>query len=80
MSSAGVFYYTLGNIRPMFHSRLQAIQLISVAKYLDIRQYGFDAFDPEFHCKCQYPWKGGFQLELYTCTCILPCQLTLYVL
>ena len=32
----GVFYYILGNIRPMFRSTLQAVQLLAVAKSSDI--------------------------------------------
>ena len=32
----GVFYYTLGNIRPIFRSSLQAIQLASIARSVDI--------------------------------------------
>ena len=60
MSSAGVFYYTLGNIRPMFRSRLQAIQLISVAKYSDIRQYGFDALIQNFIANVNTLGKVGF--------------------
>ena len=36
----GCFYYTLGNIHPIFRSSLQAIQLLSVAKTSDIRTYG----------------------------------------
>ena len=43
-----MFYYTLGNIRPVFRSCLQAIQLISVAKSSDIRLCRFDALIQPF--------------------------------
>lgn len=36
----GCFYYTIGNIRPMFRSNLRAIQLLAIAKTSDIRSYG----------------------------------------
>lgn len=47
-SPVGVFYYTLGNIRPVFRSCLQAIQLIAVAKTSDIRLCGFDGLIQPF--------------------------------
>ena len=40
LGAAGCFYYILGNIRPIFHSNLRAIQLLAVAKTHDIRTYG----------------------------------------
>ena len=39
----GVFYYTLGNIRPMFRSSLQAMQLVAIAKASDIHTYSCDS-------------------------------------
>ena len=60
MSTIGVFYYTLGNIRPMFRSRLQAIQLISVAKNSDIRRYGFDVLIQNFILSINTLGKVGF--------------------
>lgn len=36
----GCFYYTIGNIHPIFRSNLRAIQLLAVAKTCDIREYG----------------------------------------
>jgi len=43
--STGMFYYVLGNIHPVFQSSLQCIQLIAVAKSVDIKtpKYGCDA-------------------------------------
>ena len=40
---AGCFYYTLGNICPIFRSNLRAIQLLAVAKTSDIHTYGCEA-------------------------------------
>lgn len=40
---SGVFYYLLGNIRPIFRSTLQSVQLVAVAKAADIHSYGFEA-------------------------------------
>ena len=48
VSPVDVFYYTLGNICPVFRSGLQAIQLIAVAKTSDIRLCGFDALIQPF--------------------------------
>ena len=39
---SGVFYYILGNIRPVFRSNLQNIQLVAIAKSADIKKYGCD--------------------------------------
>jgi hypothetical protein len=39
---AGVFYYVLGNIRTIFRSSIQNIQLICIAKTNDIKDYGID--------------------------------------
>ena len=40
---AGVFYYLLANIRPVFRSSLQSMQLLlAVAKAEDIHFYGCD--------------------------------------
>ena len=38
----GVFYYTLANICPIFRSSLQVIQLVCVARSVDIKTYGCD--------------------------------------
>ena len=37
-----MFYYTLGNIRPVYRSNLKAIQLLCIAKSSDIRAYGVE--------------------------------------
>lgn len=39
---AGVFYYVLGNIRPIFRSSVRNIQLICIAKTNSIKDYGID--------------------------------------
>ena len=36
----GCFYYTIGNIHPIYRSHLRVIQLLAVAKTHDIRVYG----------------------------------------
>ena len=36
------FYYVVGNLRPVFRSNLQSIQLVAIAKSADIKQYGCD--------------------------------------
>ena len=41
---AGVFYYVLGNIRPIFHSTTRNIQLLGIAKTADLKKYGCDKF------------------------------------
>jgi hypothetical protein len=38
----GVIYLTLGNIPPLFRSTLNAIQLLAVATYPVIKEYGID--------------------------------------
>ena len=40
--ATGVFYYVIGNIRPIFRSTLRNIHLICVAKSKDIKEYGVD--------------------------------------
>lgn len=44
----GCFNYTLGNIRPIYHSYFQAIQLLTIAKMQDIRVYGCDSLLQQF--------------------------------
>ncbi len=44
----GVFYYILGNVRPMFRSRMQAIHLFALAKASDIRCFGYDSLIKPF--------------------------------
>jgi len=39
----GVFYYTLGNIRPVHRSQLKAIQLLAIVKRPLITKYGVNA-------------------------------------
>ena len=39
----GLFYYTLGNIRPCYRSTLKAIQLISIFKVRDLQEVGINA-------------------------------------
>jgi hypothetical protein len=38
----GAFYYTLGNIRPLYRSSLKAIQLLCLCKSAMIKKYGID--------------------------------------
>ena len=44
----GCFYYTIGNIRPIYRSHLRTIQLLAIAKTHDIRAYGFDSLLQQF--------------------------------
>lgn len=37
-----VFYYILGNIRPVFRSTLQAMQIVAVARADDVHTYGYN--------------------------------------
>lgn len=39
----GMFYFTLGNVRPQNRSKLSAINLVAIAKYKHVSQYGMDA-------------------------------------
>ncbi|XP_028403169.1 uncharacterized protein LOC114525909 [Dendronephthya gigantea] len=39
----GVFYYMLGNIRPLYRSSTRTIQLLSIAKTSDLKLYGINA-------------------------------------
>ena len=41
-SYAGAFYYLLGNLDPQFRSRIHNIQLLALAKYSTISEYGID--------------------------------------
>ena len=38
----GAFYYVLGNIKPQKRSRLSRIQLLLLAKYQTISEFGID--------------------------------------
>lgn len=47
---AGAFYYMLGNVSPQFRSKLSYIQLLLLAKYNDVVEFGIDKiFEPIFH-------------------------------
>lgn len=41
-SYTGAFYYLLGNLDPQFRSRIHNIQLLALAKYSTISEYGID--------------------------------------
>ncbi|XP_064389680.1 uncharacterized protein LOC135337642 [Halichondria panicea] len=61
----GVFYYTLGNIRPVFRSSLQAIQLLGVAKSSDMNQSARDILLRNFvQCMKLLSTDEGYRLEL----------------
>lgn len=45
---AGIFYYTLANISPKYHSKLRAIQLLAIAKTSIIVKYGADTVLQKF--------------------------------
>jgi hypothetical protein len=40
---SGAFYYTLGNVGPLYRSSLKSIQLLCLCKTLYIKKYGIDA-------------------------------------
>lgn len=39
----GIFYFTLGNLRPKFRSRLSAIHIICLVSHRNLSTYGIDA-------------------------------------
>lgn len=50
----GVIYYTLGNIRSQYRSRLDAIQLLAIATSPVVKKYGIDAILEPFLDDLQY--------------------------
>ena len=38
----GAFYYTLGNMKPSLRSKLNSIQLLLLAKYSSVAEFGID--------------------------------------
>ena len=38
----GVFYYILGNLRPQLRSKISNIQLLLLAKYKTVAEFGID--------------------------------------
>ena len=63
---AGCFYYTLGNIRPIFRSNLRAIQLLAVAKTSDIRTYGCEALLQPFVQQMNLLSRASSSAGIYT--------------
>lgn len=41
-SIVGIFYFTLGNLRPKYWSRLSAIHLVSLVTHSNLSYYGID--------------------------------------
>ena len=39
----GIFYFTLGNVRPKYRSKLSTIQLVAIVKHKYLSAYGMDA-------------------------------------
>lgn len=39
----GIFYFTLGNVRPKYRSKLSTIQLVAIVKHKYLSVYGMDA-------------------------------------
>ena len=39
---AGAFYYILGNVDPRFRSKIHSIQLLILAKYSSVAEFGID--------------------------------------
>lgn len=39
---AGAFYYILGNVRPQLRSKIKNIQLLLLAKYSTVVEFGID--------------------------------------
>ena len=39
----GIFYFTLGNVRPKYRSKLSIIQLVAIVKHKYLSVYGMDA-------------------------------------
>ena len=42
MLLAGAFYYILGNVDPRFRSKIHSIQLLILAKYSSVAEFGID--------------------------------------
>ena len=40
--AVGAFYYMFGNIRPQLRSKLSVIQLLLLAKYENVKEFGID--------------------------------------
>lgn len=40
--NSGAFYYLLGNMSPRFRSKIQNIQLLLLAKYSSVAEFGID--------------------------------------
>lgn len=40
--TVGLFYFTLGNIKPKYHSTLKSIYLLAVVKCSMVNEYGFE--------------------------------------
>ncbi|XP_028416072.1 uncharacterized protein LOC114539659 [Dendronephthya gigantea] len=58
----GTVYLTLGNIPPKFRSTLNSIQLLAVATYPIIKQYGIDSlFEPIMNDLAELEKDGGYQ-------------------
>ena len=47
-ANVGVFYYTLGNIRPSYRSTYRSIQLLAIAASTDIKSHGVESLLSNF--------------------------------
>ena len=78
---AGAFYYLLGNLSPRFRSKIHNIQLLLLAKYSSVAEYGIDRILKSIvedvrilESVCVYMYTHAHNACTYTCrylTCIL---------
>lgn len=61
----GLFYYTLGNLRPELRSTLRSIQLIACATYPNITKYGFPPILHPFIQDVNRLSENGFTLSVH---------------
>jgi hypothetical protein len=59
-----MFYYTLGNVSPMYRSRMVATQLLAVAKTIDLKQFGIQRLLADFIAVIKQMANGGVLISL----------------
>ena len=59
-----MFYYTIGNIPPMFRSRLAAIQLLAIARTNDVKKFGMKILLQDFISSIGNLSHGGVTVQI----------------
>ena len=59
----GCIFFSIGNIRPRYRSSLKSIFLVAVGKYVDIEEYGIDAFLRPFVEDLKVLYCDGIQVQ-----------------